>query len=58
MTNKEQQTSPKLLSSEARALAYFIQQSPEARADILAAAIADPQTSGPLIQCYRYNLTV
>lgn len=55
-TNHE--TGPQLLSSERRALAHYILQSKEDRAQILAAAIASPETSGALIQCYRYALTV
>ena len=51
-------TGPQLLSSERRALANYIMQSKEDRAAILAAAIASPETSGALIQCYRYALTV
>lgn len=52
------ETGPQLLSSERRALAHYVTQSKEERAAILAAAIASPETSGALIQCYRYALTV
>jgi hypothetical protein len=51
-------TGPQLLSSERRALAHYILQSQEDRGAILAAAIASPETSGALVQCYRYALTV
>jgi hypothetical protein len=52
------ETGPQLLSSERRALAHYILQSQEDRGAILAAAIASPETSGALVQCYRYALTV
>lgn len=51
------ETGPDLLSSERRALAHYIMQAREERAAILADAIANPETSGPLIQCYRSAAT-
>jgi len=42
-----------LLSHEREKLAHYIVQTYEDRKSILAAAIADPRTSGPLIQAYR-----
>lgn len=42
-----------LLSHERQKLAHYILQMSEERARILAAAIADPKTSGPLIHAYR-----
>ena len=42
-----------LMSHEREKLAHYILQMRAERARILAAAIADPKTSGPLIQAYR-----
>jgi len=42
-----------LLSHEREKLAHYILQTAEDRARILAAAIADWRTGGPLIQAYR-----
>lgn len=42
-----------MLSHEREKLAHYILQMREERARILAAAIADPKTSGPLIHAYR-----
>ena len=42
-----------LMSHEREKLAHYILQSKEERTSILAAAIADRRTSGPLIQAYR-----
>lgn len=55
---RKPETGPQLLSSERRALAHYIMQSKEDRATIMAAAIADPETSGALIQCYRYAANI
>jgi hypothetical protein len=42
-----------LMSYERELLAHYVRQMREERERILAAAIADPKTSGPLIQAYR-----
>lgn len=42
-----------LMSHEREKLAHYILQSSMERARILAAAVADWKTSGPLIQAYR-----
>lgn len=55
---RKPETGPQLLSAERCKLAHYIKQDKEDRAAILAAAIADPQTSGALIQCYRYAATI
>lgn len=42
-----------LMTHEREKLAHYILQARDERARILAAAIADWKTSGPLIQAYR-----
>lgn len=51
-----QPTAPKLRSFELNAVAHFVQQLPERRQEILAAARRDPQTSGCLVHVYQYLL--
>jgi hypothetical protein len=43
----------KLLSYEIRLVSYYILQTTERRAEIVAEAQRDPKTSGPLFQAYR-----
>lgn len=53
MLNRSNEVNAMLMSHEREKLAHYILQMDEERARILAAAIADWQTSGPLIQAYR-----
>ena len=48
----------RLTTYERQLLAHFILQTSEDQQTILAAAIADPRCSGPLIAAYRAALTI